>query len=96
VSSLLACRIKTAPVSSRKSETRTGAVRSQRMTQNDSSHDPKKTPPPIPPGSEAALPPGSLPGPFLGPQGDENRTPPPNAPVPVQPTETVEDIDDRD
>ena len=32
------------------------------------------------PGRRADLPPGSLPGPYLAAQGDENRTPPPNAP----------------
>ena len=57
--------------------------------------DPKVPPLPIPPGGSAALPADSLPKPFLGPQGDENRTPPPNAPAPVPPTETVEDIDPK-
>lgn len=42
------------------------------------------------PGGAAALPEGSLSKPFLGPQGDENRDPPPNAPAPVSPTATVE------
>jgi hypothetical protein len=42
------------------------------------------------PGSRAALPEGSLPAPFLGPQGDENRGPPANAPVATGPGETVE------
>jgi hypothetical protein len=66
------------------------------MTQNDSSHDPKTPPPPIPPGGNAALPAGSLPGPFLGPQGDENRAPPPDSPAPVRPAKTVDDdIDDQ-
>jgi hypothetical protein len=32
------------------------------------------------PGRRADLPPGSLPGPYLEAQGDENRTPPANAP----------------
>jgi len=41
-------------------------------------------------GGREALPPGSLPKPYLGPQGDENRTPPPNAPSPVGGTETIE------
>jgi len=49
-------------------------------------------PPPEPPGGAAALPEGSLPKPYLGPQGDENRDPPANAPVPVPSTETVKDI----
>ena len=53
-------------------------------------------PAPLPPGGRAALPEGSLPKPFLGPQGDENRDPPPNAPAPVNPTQTVEDIDRKD
>ena len=44
------------------------------------------------PGSRAALPAGSLPGPYLGPQGDENRDPPAGAPSPTRATETVEDI----
>jgi predicted nucleotidyltransferase len=55
----------------------------------------KSPTPPIPPGGAAALPEGSLPKPFLGPQGDENRAPPANAPAPVAPTETVTDIDDK-
>jgi hypothetical protein len=41
------------------------------------------------PGERAALPPGSLPGPYLGPQGDENRDPPANAPSPTGPADTV-------
>jgi hypothetical protein len=49
--------------------------------------------PPIPPGNDAALPEGALPKPFLGPQGDENRNPPPNAPSPVTPAATVPDSD---
>ena len=56
---------------------------------SDSNHNPKTPTQPVPPGGSAALPPGSLPKPFLGPQGDENRDPPPNAPAPVNPTETV-------
>ena len=47
--------------------------------------------PPNPPGSAADLPPSSLPKPFLGPQGDENRDPPANAPAPVQPAVKVDD-----
>jgi hypothetical protein len=31
------------------------------------------------PGDRASLPPGRLPRPFFGPQGDENRDPPPGA-----------------
>jgi hypothetical protein len=41
------------------------------------------------PGQRADLPAGSLPGPYLGPQGDENRAPPSNAPSPVKPAVTV-------
>jgi hypothetical protein len=41
------------------------------------------------PGQRADLPEGSLPGPYLDPQGDENRTPPTNAPSPVKPAPTV-------
>jgi hypothetical protein len=41
------------------------------------------------PGARAALPEGSLPGPYLEAQGDEDRTPPPNAPSPVTPAVTV-------
>ena len=41
------------------------------------------------PGGRAALPPDSLSKPFFGPQGDENRTPPPNAPAPVKPVAKV-------
>ncbi len=43
------------------------------------------------PGERAALPEGSLPSPYLGPQGDENRDPPAGAPAPTFPAETVED-----
>jgi hypothetical protein len=51
-------------------------------------------PPPAPmpngrPGGRAALRPGSLPAPYLGPQGDENRDPPANAPSPTGPADTV-------
>jgi hypothetical protein len=57
--------------------------------------DPRNSPlPPEPevPGGAAALPANSLPKPFLGPQGDENRNPPPDAPAPTLPTETVKDV----
>jgi hypothetical protein len=47
------------------------------------------------PGGAAALPVDSLPKPFLGPQGDENRDPPANAPAPVPPIETVKIPDQR-
>jgi hypothetical protein len=43
------------------------------------------------PGGRAALPPGSLPKPYLGPQGDENRQPPPGAPAPVTKAPTVDE-----
>lgn len=43
-------------------------------------------------GSRAALPEGSLPGPYLDAQGDENRQPPANAPVPPQPAVTIEPV----
>jgi hypothetical protein len=49
----------------------------------------KLPPVPVVPGGAAALPEGSLPKPFLGPQGDENRDPPAGSPAPVPPTETV-------
>ncbi|HEX2941953.1 MAG TPA: hypothetical protein VHO91_12970 [Rhodopila sp.] len=42
-------------------------------------------------GHRAALPEGTLPGPYFGTQGDENRQPPANAPAPVNPTATVGD-----
>jgi hypothetical protein len=41
------------------------------------------------PGMRAGLPPGSLPGPYLAAQGDENRTPPANAPSAVTQAITV-------
>jgi hypothetical protein len=41
------------------------------------------------PGGRAALPADSLSKPFFGPQGDENRTPPRNAPAPVEPAAKV-------
>jgi hypothetical protein len=51
----------------------------------------KMPPAPAVPGGAAALPEGSLPKPFLGPHGDENRDPPANAPVPIPPAPTVKD-----
>ena len=64
------------------------------MSDKESKPPNSKLPPePDPPGGAAALPEGSLSKPFLGPQGDENRDPPPNAPAPVQPTQTVKDAD---
>lgn len=59
----------------------------------DTTNNPKNPSLPIPPGDNAALPEGTLPKPFLGPQGDENRDPPPNAPAPVNPTQTVPNPD---
>jgi hypothetical protein len=50
----------------------------------------KLPPQPNPPGGGAALPESSLPKPFFGPQGDENRDPPANAPAPVTPAPTVD------
>nr|WP_294529562.1 hypothetical protein [uncultured Rhodopila sp.] len=41
------------------------------------------------PGERAGLPPGSLPEPYLGPQGDENRDPPPDAPSPTGPADSI-------
>lgn len=52
--------------------------------------EPPASPPDGMPGSRAALPAGSLPKPYLGPQGDENRNPPANAPTSPGPSETVE------
>jgi hypothetical protein len=46
-------------------------------------------------GDSAALPEGSLSKPYLGPQGDENRDPPRNAPGPIPSTRTVKDTDLR-
>ncbi|HEY0185679.1 MAG TPA: hypothetical protein VGC09_22990 [Rhodopila sp.] len=51
----------------------------------------KLPPRPIPPGGAAPLPEGTLPKPFLGPQGDENRDPPANAPAPTTPAPTVDE-----
>jgi hypothetical protein len=57
---------------------------------DDGLDDPRPTPMPDGrPGERAALPPGSLPGPYLGPQGDENRDPPADAPSPTGPADTV-------
>ena len=60
-------------------------------TQEPDAPNTKLPPRPEPPGGSAALPEGTLPAPYLGPQGDENRDPPANAPAPVPPTETVKD-----
>jgi len=51
------------------------------------------TPPDGMPGVRAGLPEGSLPGPYLEAQGDENRPPPPSAPSPVTPAPTVDTPD---
>jgi hypothetical protein len=64
------------------------------MSDKETNTENNKLPPtPTPPGGAAALPEDSLSKPFLGPQGDENRDPPPNAPAPVRPTQTVKDAD---
>ncbi|HEY1412315.1 MAG TPA: hypothetical protein VGF36_09245 [Rhodopila sp.] len=55
----------------------------------------KMPPAPNPPGGAAALPAGSLPKPFLGPQGDENRDPPADSPAPVTPAPTVRDVNPK-
>ncbi len=47
------------------------------------------SPPDGMPGGQAALPEGGLPKPYLGPQGDEQRDPPANAPSPVPPAAVV-------
>jgi hypothetical protein len=41
------------------------------------------------PGGRAALPADSLPKPLFGPQGNENRDPPQNAPAPVKHAATI-------
>jgi hypothetical protein len=43
------------------------------------------------PGGRAALPAGSLPKPFVGPQGDEQRDPPTGSPAPVIPAPVIDD-----
>jgi hypothetical protein len=63
------------------------------MNPEDAKTPPVSTPTPTSGGrlgGREGLPPGSLPKPYLEPQGDENRDPPPNAPSPAQPTVTVE------
>ncbi len=42
------------------------------------------------PGDRAGLPPGSLSKPYFGPQGDESRQPPADAPADVKPAPTLE------
>jgi hypothetical protein len=54
-------------------------------------HMPRTRPSAGMPGDRAALAPGALTAPFRGPQGDENRDPPANAPSPVMPAPTVKD-----
>ena len=61
----------------------------------DESPTARFVPPDGMPGVRAGLPEGSLPGPYLAAQGDEDRTPPPNAPSPVTPAPTVA-TSDRD
>jgi hypothetical protein len=70
------------------SESRGGAEAPDTTLTGDDSAAPQTKPDRLP-GQRADLPPGSLPGPHLGPQGDENRTPPPNAPSPIKPAVTV-------
>ena len=60
------------------------------MPDEDLPFEPPASPPDGMPGSRAALPPGSLPKPYLGPQGDENRNPPANAPTAPNSNVTVE------
>ena len=60
------------------------------MVGRDLPSEPSASSPDGMPGGRAALPPGSLPKPYLGPQGDENRDPPANAPTAPGPSETVE------
>jgi hypothetical protein len=43
------------------------------------------------PGRRAGLRPGSLRGPYFGPQGDESRDPPPNAPSEPPPARTEDE-----
>jgi hypothetical protein len=78
------------------SETR-GGSEAPDATLDDTEHSARQqasfAPPDGMPGMRADLPPGSLPGPYLGPQGDEDRTPPANAPSPVQPAVTVAEPD---
>ncbi|PPQ37106.1 hypothetical protein CCS01_03820 [Rhodopila globiformis] len=62
------------------------------MNPQDDKPPPASTPTPTSNGrlgGRDGLPPGSLPKPYLAPQGDENRDPPPNAPTPVEPAVTV-------
>ncbi len=59
------------------------------MTDNQKRMPPLATPDTMP-GGQAALPKDALPKPFLGPQGDENRTPPPGSPAPVAPSPVVD------
>ncbi|HVY18440.1 MAG TPA: hypothetical protein VHB27_24685 [Rhodopila sp.] len=75
------------------SETRGGGEAPDRTlpdrTLPDRTLDETIVPPDGMPGCRAALPAGSLPGPYLEAQGDEDRAPPPNAPSPVTPAVTV-------
>jgi hypothetical protein len=63
----------------------------RRQQRNGPRQDPSAPfmPPDGIPGMRADLPPGSLPGPYLAAQGDENRTPPANAPSAVAQAITV-------
>jgi len=73
----------------------TGAVQRRWRAMSTREPDPpvngKLPPRTVMPGGSAALPEGSLPKPFLEPQGDENRDPPAGAPAPVNPTVKIKD-----
>jgi predicted nucleotidyltransferase len=73
----------------------TGAVQRRWRAMSTREPDPPVTgklpPRAVMPGGPAALPEGSLPKPFLEPQGDENRDPPAGAPAPVNPTAKIKD-----
>jgi hypothetical protein len=78
------------------SETR-GGHEAPETSLSDEPAAPPFEPPDGFPGERAALPAGSLSNPYLGPQGDENRTPAPNAPSDVRTGSTVEELArDRD
>jgi type I restriction enzyme S subunit len=72
-------------------ETDADGARWAGMSKREPPFDSRLPSAPVPPGGAAALPEGSLPKPFLGPQGDENRDPPPGSPAPVPPAATVKD-----
>lgn len=77
------------------SETRGGPEAPQDSLDNDAMAGPGRFPgidPDPELGYRAALPAGTLPGPYLNTQGDENREPPDNAPGPVNATVTVNTV----